>query len=102
MNNRNNKVLHLVELSLLAALVVVLQLMGSFIKIGPLELSLVLVPITIGACLLGPLSGAFLGSIFGVITIIAGINGTSPFSFMLWQVNPNQKKLTFRLVQHTL
>lgn len=88
MNNTSNKVLRLVELALLAALVVVLQFMGSFIKIGPLELSLVLVPITIGACLLGPMAGAFLGAIFGVITMIAGINGTSPFSAMLWQVNP--------------
>lgn len=88
MNNRNKQILHLVELAFLTALVIVLQFMGSFIKIGPLELSLVLVPITIGACLLGPIAGAFLGLVFGVITMIAGINNTSPFSAMLWQVNP--------------
>ena len=43
----------MVELAMLVALVVVLQLLGSFVKIGPLPMSFVLVPIVIGACLLG-------------------------------------------------
>ncbi len=85
---RNQKILRMVQLALLTALVVVLQLTGTFIKIGPLPLSLVLVPIVIGAFLLGPKAGAFLGGVFGVITMVAGITGTDAFSFLLWSGNP--------------
>ena len=53
----------MVEMAMLIALVVVLQMLGSFIKIGPLPMSFVLVPIVIGACLLGTASGAVLGGV---------------------------------------
>jgi len=78
----------MVELALLVALVFVLQMLGSFIKIGPLPMSFVLVPIVIGAFLLGWREGAFLGLVFGVISMIMGIIGVDAFSFMLWQANP--------------
>ena len=87
-NRRNNKILNLVELAMLVALVVVLQLLGSFIKIGPLPMSFVLVPIVIGACLFGAKEGAFLGAVFGVITMVMGITGVDVFSFLLWEANP--------------
>lgn len=58
--------------ALLTALVVILQLMGSFIKLGMFSVSLVLVPIVIGAATCGILSGAFLGFAFGVVVLISG------------------------------
>ena len=73
---------------MLIALVVVLQMLGSFIKIGPLPMSFVLVPIVIGACLLGAKEGAFLGAVFGVITMVMGITGIDAFSFLLWEARP--------------
>ena len=85
---RNKKTISMVELAMLVALVVVLQLLGSFIKIGPLPMSFVLVPIVIGACLLGAKEGAFLGGVFGVITMIMGITGVDVFSFLLWEASP--------------
>ncbi len=93
MANRNahsskKSILQMVELALLAALVIVLQLLGSVIKIGPLPMSFVLVPIVIGACLLGVKAGAFLGFVFGFITMIMGITGTDAFSNMLFQASP--------------
>lgn len=87
-NSQSQKVLRLVELALLAALVIVLQFMGSFIKIGPLPLSLVLVPIVVGAFLLDAKAGAFLGFVFGAITMIMGIAGVDAFSALLWNANP--------------
>lgn len=83
-----NSILYMVQLAILTALVVVLQLVGTFIKIGALPMSFVLVPIVIGACLLGARAGAFLGFVFGLITMIAGITGTDPFSWVLWDANP--------------
>ncbi len=82
------RTLFMVQCAMLAALVVVLQLLGSFIKIGPLPMSLVLVPIVIGACLLGPKAGAFLGFVFGLVTMIMGITGVDAFSFLLFSAKP--------------
>lgn len=87
-NSVSNKVYRMAQIALLIALVFVLQTLGSFIKIGALPLSFVLVPIVIGAIHLGPVCGAVLGGVFGLITVIMGITGVDAFSFMLWEINP--------------
>ena len=56
----------------MTALVVVLQLLGSFIRLGPFSISLVLVPIVIGAAMCGYKIGAWLGFVFGVIVLASG------------------------------
>lgn len=54
--------------ALLTALVAVLAYMGGFIKIGSLaSISLTLIPVVIGAALLGPWTGAWLGGVSGVV-----------------------------------
>jgi uncharacterized membrane protein len=58
--------------ALLTAIVVVLQLLGSFIRLGPFSVSLVLVPLVIGAATCGPLIAAWLGLSFGVTVLISG------------------------------
>ncbi len=62
----------LVGVALFTAIVVVLQLVGSFIKLGPFSISLVLVPIVIGAALYGVKSGTWLGFVFGFAVLISG------------------------------
>ena len=62
----------LVLLSLLAAIVVVLQLWGSLIKFGPFSVSLVLLPISIGAALAGIPAGGLLGLVFGAVVLLSG------------------------------
>ena len=57
---------------LLTAIVVVLQLLGSFIRFGPFSISLVLIPIVVGASLYGVSSGAWLGLAFGITVLISG------------------------------
>lgn len=58
--------------ALMTALVAVLQLVGSFIRFGPFSVSLVLVPIVIGASLCGWKIGAWLGFVFGVMVLLSG------------------------------
>ena len=53
---------------ILTAVVVVLQLLGSFIKFGPFSISLVLIPIVVGAALYGKAAGAA----FGVAVLASG------------------------------
>lgn len=62
----------LVLASLLTALVVILQLMGSFIRFGTFQISLVLIPIVIGAAECGTSIGAWLGLVFGVVVLANG------------------------------
>ena len=72
-SKKHTSVVRLTSLALLAALVVVLQTVATGIKIGPVPISLTLVPIVVGAILFGPGAGAFLGGVFGVVCLIAGI-----------------------------
>ena len=58
MNNSNGKTRRLAGLALFTAIVVVLQLLGSFIKVGPFAVSLVLIPIVVGAAVYGVSAGA--------------------------------------------
>lgn len=76
MNTKTNKNKLSVETltygAILTALVIVLQLLGSFIKFGPFSVSLVLVPIVIGAALCGKWMGAWLGFVFGMTVLFSG------------------------------
>ena len=65
----------LVGVALLTAIVVVLQLLGSFIRFGVFSVSLVLIPIVIGAALYGAGAGAWLGAAFGVTVLLSGDAG---------------------------
>ena len=65
----------IVGIGLMTAIVVVLQLLGSFIKFGVFSISLVLVPIIVGAALYGVGAGAWLGLAFGVTVLASGDAG---------------------------
>ncbi len=71
-NRTNNNTQNIVGLGLFTAIIVVLQLLGSFVKFGPFSISLVLVPIVVGAALYGGASGFWLGLTFGAAVIISG------------------------------
>lgn len=62
----------LVGVALFTAIVVVLQLVGGSIKVGIFSISLVLVPIVIGAALYGTKAGAWLGFVFGLAVLLSG------------------------------
>ena len=63
--------------ALLTALVIVLQFMGAAIRFGTFSISLVLIPIVIGAVTCGKSIGAWLGFVFGVAVLASG--DASPF-----------------------
>lgn len=89
MNRKTHtSVVRLTSLALLAALVVVLQTVATGIRIGPVPISLTLIPIVVGAILFGPAAGAGLGAVFGVVCLIAGITGTDAFTNVLWVASP--------------
>ena len=71
----------LVLCAILTATVVILQLIGAVIRFGPFSISLVLVPIVIGATACSTAAGAWLGLVFGIVVLI-----TDSAAFMA--VNP--------------
>jgi len=58
--------------AILTALVVILQFMGAFIRFGPFSISLVLIPIVIGAATCGTGISTWLGFVFGAVVLISG------------------------------
>lgn len=58
--------------AVLTALVIILQFMGAFVRLGMFQISLVLIPIVIGAALCGPFMGAWLGFVFGMVVLLNG------------------------------
>lgn len=61
--------------ALMTALVIILQFMGSFIRFGTFSISLVLIPIVIGAVTCGKWIGAWLGFVFGIVVLASGDAG---------------------------
>ena len=72
MNKKKIDVRTIVGVAIFMAIVVVLQYFGTFIRFGPFSVSLVLIPIVVGAALYGPLWGAWLGFVFGTAVLLFG------------------------------
>ena len=72
MNRKPMNVHTLTGVAIFTAIVIVLQLLGSFVRFGPFSISLVLIPIVVGAALYGPGAGAWLGFVFGMAVLLSG------------------------------
>lgn len=68
----NSKTKKIVGIGLFTAIVLVLQFLGGSIRFGMFSISLVLVPIVVGAAIYGWQAGAWLGFVFGVAVLISG------------------------------
>ena len=86
--NSLRKTKTLVGMAIFTAIVVVLQLIASFVKFGFFTPSLVLIPIVIGTAIYGIKAGAWLGFVFGVVVLIACITGADQGGYLMWGVNP--------------
>ena len=86
---KNENIKRMAGIALLMALVVVLQFVGGMIPpVGGFSISLVLIPIVLGAALYGPKAGALLGLTFGIVVVINCITGTDVGGAMVFQANP--------------
>jgi len=75
-------------MAIIIAIIVTLQMVATFIRIGSIPVSLVLVPIVVGAAMYGSRAGAVLGAAFGIVVLINCINGLDLGGHALWVVNP--------------
>ncbi len=65
----NQKTKSIVGIGILTAIVIVLQAMAIGIRFGTFSITLVLIPIVVGASLYGWKAGAWLGLVFGVVVL---------------------------------
>ncbi|MBQ3114656.1 MAG: ECF transporter S component [Clostridia bacterium] len=80
--NNNFDTKKLTMYAILTAIVIILQYLAILLRPTFFSVSLVLVPIVIGAALYGPKLGAWLGFVFGVIVLLSGdANPFIPINF---------------------
>ena len=73
----HKKIVNMTITALLTAIIAVLACTPiGFLKIGPLELTLIMIPVIIGAVTQGPAVGAFLGAVFGIVSFIQCFTGS--------------------------
>lgn len=88
MKSTRTETRRLVTLAIFTALIIVLQLVANVAKIGPVSITLSLVPIVVGAALYGWGSGAYLGGVFGLVVLVCSIAGMDAGGAVLWNSNP--------------
>ena len=85
---KQTNVRYLVQLSLLAAIELVMAYTPlGYLRVFALEITFLMVPVTLGAILLGPAAGAVLGGVFG-LTSFATCFSVSGFGDVLLSINP--------------
>lgn len=82
MNNVKNTTI----LGLFTAIIIVLANTIGFIQVGPLAITIMHIPVIIGAILYGKKFGAVIGLIFGLISMFRAYSQPSPTSFLM--MNP--------------
>ena len=90
MNNVENKFLTtktVVYLAILTTLLVVLNLLSTVFKVIT-NVNLTLIPIVLGALLLGWKGGLTLGAISGIMTFVFGVTGVDAFTNFLFTQHP--------------
>ena len=79
---------YMVEMALLIAIILIMAFTPiGYIKTFGLEITLIVVPVAVGAVVLGPAAGAILGGVFGLTSFIQCF-GMSAFGAMLLSTNP--------------
>ena len=69
-------------------IIIVLQLVSTFIKFGPFSITLAMIPIVVGAAVYGAGAGAYLGGVFSVVVLICCVTGADPGGAVVWNANP--------------
>ncbi len=86
---KRENVLKLAQLALLVAVILVMKLTGiSSIPVGPLNMTFTMVPIAIGAMLMGPVAGGVLGMIYGFTSFYDAVSGGSVMTGIFFQISP--------------
>ena len=91
MTNNQQKVKRLVLMGLLTAVLLVMSYTPlGYLNIGPLAITLNVIPVAIAAISLGPAAGAVMGAVFGLTSFLQciGVGGMSAMGAILFEIDP--------------
>lgn len=91
MTKSNEKVTRLVLFALFTAILIIMSTTPlGYLNIGPLAITLNVIPVGIAAIALGPTGGAAMGAVFGITSFLQciGVGGVSAMGAVLFQINP--------------
>ncbi|MCC8023614.1 MAG: ECF transporter S component [Clostridiales bacterium] len=84
----NQRLVKMAQLAILAAIIFVMAFTPiGYIRTGGVEITLITIPVVLGAITMGPKYGAVLGALFGITSFIQCF-GLSPFGAVLLSINP--------------
>jgi uncharacterized membrane protein len=82
------QILWMVQTAILTAIIFVMAFTPlGYLKVGTLSITLIPLPVVIGAVIVGPLCGAVLGLVFGITSFMQCF-GADPFGVILLGINP--------------
>ena len=85
---KNTKLNRMVLLAMFIAIELVFKLIGlGKVPVGPLNMSFLMVPVAVGAMLLGPLEGMALGAVFGLSSLWDAIGGSGGLTSIFFNLN---------------
>ena len=85
----NKKVLYMSEMAILIAIILLMAFTPiGYIRTAGLEITLISIPVIVGAIVLGPAAGAILGGLFGLTSFLQCVMGLSAFGTMVLQISP--------------
>lgn len=85
MSNTNTKVRQITLTAILAAIILLMAFTPlGYLRIGPMSITLLVIPVVIGGMTLGPVHGAFLGAVFGATSLaqcfMGDVSGAAMFA----------------------
>lgn len=79
----------MVELAMMIAIILLMSFTPlGYIRTPGLSVTLLTIPVAVGAIILGPKGGAVCGLAFGATSFYMALNGSSAFAAMLLSINP--------------
>ena len=85
---KDKKIVEMAQMAVLTAIILIMAFTPlGYLRTAGLEISLITIPVVIGAMITGPAAGAVLGGVFG-ITSFYQCFGMSPFGATLLSINP--------------
>jgi uncharacterized membrane protein len=85
---KNKKTLWLVQTAVLTGIIIIMSFTPlGFLQVGTVSITFLMIPVVIGAVIVGPACGLTLGAVFG-LTSFARTFGLEPFGGLLLGINP--------------
>jgi uncharacterized membrane protein len=86
--NKRSKIKKIALYGILSAIIIIMSFTPlGFLKVGTFSITFLPIPVAVGAALLGPVGGLYLGSLFGLMSFLQCF-GMDPQGVILLEINP--------------